>query len=477
MNIETMNILLIRGKPTFMDMIVGIPIGLVYIAPIAEQRGHHVEILDLGLEQDPEPVLFTKLKERQWDLVGLSCMTAEFEGAEIVAKQVKTFDPGIKVLFGGQHPSIVTDEVMAKEYCDFVCMGEGEETFGELLDVCSSGGDLSRVRGLAYKNGEGGFHKNPPRSYTEDVDSIPFPSYHLLDLDRYVEAESARYTPKYPRAIQIFTSRGCPWHCTYCHDLFGKQFRPRSPENVLKEMKMLYYDYKIQEFMIEDDIFNFDMDRAKKICDLIVEEGLEVGLQFGNGVRLERFDEELVRKLAEAGTHHMAIAIESASPRVQKLTKKNLKLHMVKDVISWTNKYKINTLGFFMVGFPTETIEEINMTIRFAAETNLDEALFSIVIPYHGTELSRQVLDSGSYDPDDPTDHLHEVVKIRTNDFDFKKLKKMQRKAYFMFFMTRFRFLRMLPKLLSVRSSKKYLKAIERNFLPESLQREASRVN
>lgn len=472
-----MNILLIRAKPTFMDMIVGIPIGLVYIAPIAERRGHHVEILDLALEQNPDPILHAKLKERHWDLVGLSCMTAEFEGAEIVARQVKAFDPRLKIVFGGQHPTIVTDEVMAKEYCDFVCVGEGEETFEELLEVCSSGEDLSRVRGLAYKNGDGGFHKNPARPSIADVDALPFPAYHLLDLDRYVEAESARYTPRFPRAIQIFTSRGCPWHCTYCHDLFGKTFRPRNPENVLEEMKLLYYKYNIQEFMVEDDIFNFDMDRAKKICDMIVDEGMKVGMQFGNGVRLERLDEELVRKLAAAGTHHIAIAIESASPRVQKLTRKNLKLHMVKDVVGWTHKYKINTLGFFMIGFPTETPEEIKMTIRFACETDLDEALFSIVIPYHGTELSRQVLGSGLYDPNDPTDHLHEVVKIKTADFDFRTLKRLQRRAYLMFFLTRFRFVKMLPKLLSIRSSKKYLKAIERNFLPESLQAEASRVN
>ena len=472
-----MNILLIRAKPTFMDMIVGIPIGLVYIAPIAEKKGHHVEILDLALEPDPDAVLFAKLQDRKWDLTAFSCMTAEFEGAEITAQKVRAWDPNIKIIFGGQHPTIVTDEVIAKDYCDFVCMGEGEETFGHFLEVYSSSGNLSQVAGLAYKDGNRKVKKNDPRPPIIDVDAIPFPAYHLLDIDRYAEAESARYTPQYPRAIQIFTSRGCPWRCTYCHDLFGKKFRPRSPENVLEEMKMLYSEYNIQEFMVEDDIFNFDMDRAKQICDMIVEEGMEVALQFGNGVRLERLDEELVQKLAAAGTHNMAIAIESASPRLQKLMKKNLKLHMVKDVVRWTKKYKINTMGFFMIGFPTETIEEMNMTIRFACETNLDEALFSVVIPYGGTEMNRQVLSLGLYDADVPTDQLHEIVRIKTNNFDFKTLRRLQRKAYLMFFLTRFRFIKMLPKLFSIRSSKRYIKAIERNFLPESMLGDGSRVN
>ncbi len=472
-----MNILLVRGKPTFMDMIVGIPIGLVYIAPIAQKKGHHVEILDLALESEPEPLLQAKLRERKWDLAGFSCMTAEFEGAEIAARQIKAYDPEIRTIFGGQHPTIVTEEVLAKDYCDFVCMGEGEETFSEFLDAFETGREMAEVTGLAFKNSDGAPVRNLPRAPIWEVDEIPLPAYELLELDRYATAESARYTPKYKRAIQIFTSRGCPWHCTYCHDLFGKKFRARTPEHVLSEMEMLYRDYAIQEFMIEDDIFNFDMDRAKRICDLIVASGMKVALQFGNGIRLERLDEELCQKLAAAGTHHVAIAIESASPRVQKKTKKYLKLHMVHDVVGWLRKYGINTLGFFMIGFPSETPEEIKMTIRFACETDLDEALFSIVIPYAGTELSREIMRDGLYDANRATDHLHEVAKIRTRDFDFDTLKRLQREAYLKFFLTKFRFLRMLPKLFSIRSSRKYLKAIERNFLPQFLQGEASRVN
>ncbi|MGW8178898.1 MAG: B12-binding domain-containing radical SAM protein, partial [bacterium] len=225
----------------------------------------------------------------------------------------------------------------------------------------------------------------------------------------------------------MFTSRGCPWRCTYCHDLFGKKFHPRSPENVLAEIEMLYQTYQIQEFMIEDDIFNFDMDRAKKICDLIVESKMQIALQFGNGVRLERLDQELIQKLAAAGTHHMCIAIESASPRIQKVMRKNLKLHQVKDVVRWCKENGIETLGFFMMGFPTESIEEIKMTIRFACETQLDEALFSIVVPYAGTEMSRQVMAEQLCGDSDQFDL---VPRIRTSEFDIKILKKYQRTAY-----------------------------------------------
>ena len=117
------------------------------------------------------------------------------------------------------------------------------------------------------------------------------------------------------------------------------------------------------------------------------------------------------------------------------------------------------------------------MTIRYACQTDLDEALFSIVIPYAGTEMSRQIVDLGMLDPDRQTDHLHEVAKIKTPDFDFDTLRRLQRIAYLRFFLTRLRFLRIAPKFFSFRSSKRYLRAVERNFLPESLTGVPSRVN
>jgi len=457
-----------------MDFIVGIPIGLAYIAPVAERKGHHTEILDLALETEPEDVLLDKLKQRKWDLAGFSCMTAEWDAAETAARSVKQYDSSITTVFGGQHPTIEPAQVLGQDFADLVCMGEGEETFSELLDVVAAGELPEKVRGLAHRDEQGQVVQTLPREPIADVDSITFPAYHLLDIDRYIDAESARTTPRFKRAIQIFTSRGCPWRCTYCHDLFGKKFHPRSPENVLAEMSMLYDDYRIQEFMIEDDIFNFDMDRAKRICDLIVESGMEVAMQFGNGVRLERLDQELIQKLAAAGTHHMCIAIESASPRIQKVMRKNLKLHQVKDVVRWSKENGIETLGFFMIGFPTESVEEIKMTIRFACETELDEALFSIVMPYAGTEMSRQITDQGLCNT---AVEGSLVPQIKSSEFDFRTLKKLQRSAYVKFFLTRFRFLKMLPKLFRLRSSLKYLRAIERNLLPEALRRETSRIN
>ncbi len=473
-----MKILLLRAKPDFMDMVIGIPIGLTMIAAMAERLNHEVEILDLALEKDQQSAdhrLEAKLQGKRYDLVGITAMTVEYEAAVCVARRIKQYDPKVPVVFGGQHSTIKAEEVVSQDFCDYVVRGEGEEVFSGFITCLASGGSLDHVKGLTFKrNGE--VVQTADQEAILDLDSLPYPAYHLLEVERYFAASSARAATKHKRCMQVFTSRGCPWRCTYCHDLFGKSFRGRSPENVLGELKLLYDRWGIREYMVEDDIFNLDMDRAKKIFDLVYEYLPDVYFQFGNGLRLERFDEELVRKMAEGGTHYICIAIESASPRIQKMIKKNLKLEKSAQALSWMRKYKIRTLGFFMIGFPTETLEEIEQTIEYASHLDLDEALFSIATPYPGTELNKQVMEMSLYDPDLVSRGGEEFQLIKTEQFDYATLRKLQRRAYRSFFLSKFRYIRMIPKLVNVNSSMKYLRAIERNFLAYGAAK-TSRIN
>ncbi len=471
-----LNILLVRPKSVYADVVAGIPIGLALLASVAEQKGHKVRILDIGLETDPAASLESALAETRYDIAGLSCMSVEFLGGLETARSIKRLSPGTHVIFGGQHPTIMPEQTMKAECIDSICIGEGENVWSDFLDRVAGGEDLEGVQGLWFRR-QGEVRRNLPRNTYVDVDAVPMPAYHLLDIERYFDIDFVRFPTVDRRAIQLFTSRGCPYRCIYCHDLFGKKFRGRKPELVWEEMKYLCDTYGIREFMVEDDIFNMDLERAKKICDLIIASGLEIGLQFGNGVRLERFDEELMRKLAQAGTHHMAIAVESANDRIQKLIKKNLKLTRFNEVLGWARKYEIETLGFFMLGFPGETVAEINQTIKFACLSYFDEALFSIATPYAGTELNDLVRSTGSFEGgNDLHDEWEGVVRITSGEWDFKKLKWLQRKAYFLFFLTRFRFVKILLKMRSPRMFRRYWAAFTRNFMP-FFEAQRSRVN
>ncbi len=471
-----LNILLIRPKSVYADVVAGIPIGLALLGAVAEGMGHRVRILDIGLEKDPGEILTKTLQSEHYDVAGLSCMSVEFLGGLETARDIRRLSPETHIIFGGQHPTIMPEMAMKAECIDSICLGEGEDVWSEFLTRMSAGEGLEGAAGLWFRrNGE--VVRNQPRQTYVDVDSVPMPAYHLLEIERYFDIDFVRFPTVDRRAIQIFTSRGCPYRCIYCHDLFGKRFRGRKPELVWEEIRFLHDTYGIREFMVEDDIFNMDLARAKRICDLVIESGLELGFQFGNGVRLERFDEELMRKLGRAGTHHMAIAIESANDRVQKLIKKNLKLNRLNEVLVWARKYNIETLGFFMLGFPGETVREINQTIRYACRSRFDEALFSIATPYAGTELNDLVRAAGAYEPgNDVHDEWEGVVRIKSEEWDQKKLKWLQRQAYFLFFLSRFRFARILLKMKSPKMFRRYWAAFTRNFVP-FFQTQRSRIN
>jgi anaerobic magnesium-protoporphyrin IX monomethyl ester cyclase len=471
-----LNILLIRPKSVYADVVAGIPIGLTLLGAMAERRGHHVRILDIGLEADPEDALRRTFASERFDVAGVSCMSVEFLGGLETAQALRNLSPATHIIFGGQHPTIMPDLAMKSDCIDSVCLGEGEDVWAEFLDRISAGRGLDDVAGLWFRRG-GEVVRNPRRETYVDVDAVPRPAYHLLEIERYFDMDFVRFPTVDRRAIQIFTSRGCPYRCIYCHDLFGKKFRGRKPELVYEEIKFLYDNYGIREFMIEDDIFNMDIERAKRICDLVIASNLKLGFQFGNGVRLERFDEELMEKLARAGTHHMAIAIESANDRIQKLIRKNLKLGRTNEILDWARRYGIETLGFFMLGFPGETVAEINQTIRFACRSHFDEALFSIATPYAGTELNDLVRSTGSFEGGhDVHDEWEGVVRIKSQQWNHRKLRWLQRKAYFLFFLTRFRFIRILAKMRSPKMFRRYWAAFARNFVP-FFQKQRSRIN
>lgn len=473
---RALNILLIRPASTYADVVAGIPIGLAILGAVAEGLGHRVRILDVGLERDAGESLARALAESAFDVAGIGCMSVEFLGGLETAREIRRLSPSTHILFGGQHPTIMPEQVMKMDCVDSICIGEGENVWSEFLGRMASGGGLEGIAGLWFRRGDE-VVRNLPRNDYVDVDAVPMPAYHLLEVERYFDIDFVRFPTVDRRAIQIFTSRGCPYRCIYCHDLFGKKFRGRSPDLVFEEIRFLHDTYGIREFMVEDDIFNMDLNRAKRICDLIVASRLRLGLQFGNGVRLERFDEELMRKLAEAGTHHMAIAIESANGRIQKLIKKNLKLDRLNDVLGWARKYNIETLGFFMIGFPGETVAEINQTIRYACDSHFDEALFSIATPYAGTELNDMVRATGSFEGgNDIHDELEGVVRTRSEEWDQARLRRLQRKAYFLFFLTRFRFVKILRKMRSPRMFRRYWAAFARNFVP-FFETQRSRIN
>jgi len=410
------------------------PLGLMYIASsLLREKKHEVTIIDMIADNLSVKETCKNIEKGSPPMVGLSVLSVEASIMHLMAKKIKKISPEITVMVGGPHASSDPKSILSDENIDFLVLGEGEETMKELLKALDHGNPLSEVRGIAYrKNGEIVF--TPPRPFIEDLDALPFPAWELIKVERYFDLPTFNIFYASKRYMSIFTSRGCPYHCTYCHNIFGKRFRVRSPENVFQEIEYLYKRYQIREFQIVDDSFNVNKERAKKICDLIIRSGLKIFLTFPNGLRGDIMDQELLLKLKQAGTYKITYAIETASPRLQKLLRKNINLPKLQDTITLTNKLDMLTHGFFMVGFPTETKDELQLTIDYAQKSKLNTLGLHVLTPFPGTEIYNQILKMGESNvTNDSLDYT--IIKSNFSDFTSEELLKKIRKALILFYL------------------------------------------
>jgi anaerobic magnesium-protoporphyrin IX monomethyl ester cyclase len=363
------------------------PLGLMYLAAHLRSRENvDVRIIDMASTRMPYKDLAREIQSYCPDWLGVSALTFESEGLHRIAATAKEIRPDLPVVAGGPHPSAYTNQVMEDKNIDFAVIGEGELTADDLSQALRTHGSVHEIDGLAWR--ENGFVRvNPRVRHIEDLDAMPYPAWDLIDISQYRKFVRMSRSGANDYMV-LFTSRACPYQCVYCHNMFGKGFRARSPENVLREIRTLYDKYGVREFEIVDDIFNCDLPRAKRIFDLITESGMKILLTFPNAIRGDHADEEFFVKARRAGTVQMSFAVETVTPRLQKMIRKNIQMDKIKRNIGLARKEGIFCQGFFMLGFPSETREELQATIDFAVRSELHAAHLFMVNPYEGTHLA-----------------------------------------------------------------------------------------
>lgn len=463
----------VRPPAPFNRYIQNVPLNYIHLAAWLRQAGREVHILDMVIDGITPEYVDHYLREHSIGVVGIGCMTCEFPAAVEEARRLKATHPGIRIVFGGPHPSGDPEECLRTGVVDYVIVGEGEISLTALLEDLAAGREPGVLPGVWSMTGDTVLPA--PQSPVPNVHELPRPAYDLLDLEKYFRLDSPWHFPKSQRAVQFITSRGCPYQCSYCHEIHGKKFRGMAPEVVLDQMEWLVRKFGVREFMIVDDIFNFEPERAKQICRGIIERKLHIHLQFPNGVRGDRFDEELVILMKQAGTHFMAIAIETVSEKFQKLIRKNLKIDRALQTIQWVNQHDIEVSGFFMIGFPGETLEEVRKTADFAVNAPLDTIFLSIVSPFKGTKLRTDMLNGrfGEMDSDgmQALDQLFPIIHNR--QLPAELLSRIQRETYWRFYMKPRSLMNLGKKLTNGRNVKKIVRAVKRRIT----EREAVSVN
>jgi len=443
-----LKILLLRPSFTINRYSRSVPLGYLVLAAYLREKGHIPFILDMLFPEVTQDVVDSFIIENGIEIVGIGCMSCEYHEAIAQARVMKAHHPHLPLVFGGAHPTGNPRQCLDTGVVDYTVCGEGEEALTALLDGLRRGLPLSAIRGLWFYD-DGKLVANG-KSDPVDLEKLPMPAYDMVDLNAYFAMDPPWHFPKSRRVIQFITSRGCPFKCSYCHRLHGKQARLLSAEKVLDQMALLHRKYGVEEFIIVDDIFNVDLKRAKAICRGIVSRGLKIHIQLPNGVRGDVFDEELMRLLAEAGTHYLAVAIETATPRLQKLIRKNLKIDVALNTVRLAKKYGIEVGGFFMIGFPSETRDEVMNSIKLALCNPFDVVFFSIVTPYEGTEIRTDILN-GVFGPDAKaaleSDPEAEFPVIYNDSLTPEILFSLRRKAYLKFYLKPARLWNLIKKM------------------------------
>jgi radical SAM superfamily enzyme YgiQ (UPF0313 family) len=410
------------------------PLGLALIAAIIEKSGHAVELLDANAAGLPPEDIPARVAGA--DIIGLTAMTPTISTAINIARRIKKVRPGVKIIMGGAHATLLPDETLTSAPdIDVIVRGEGDETVVELLKAMQDDLPLQSVAGIIYRAG-GKILATPDRPCVSDIDALPFPAYALLPWKSY--------RPHPPHGIfmpfgAVVTSRGCPYRCAYCSKpVFGSKFRAQSPERVVAELEFLKKSFGVREVAFYDDSFTLDKKRVHAIAAKIIASKLKISWTCETRVNL--VDKELLRHMKQAGCYAIAYGIESASPEIIQVLHKDTTIPQVAEAVRQTRDAGIQVVGYFMLGSPGETPETIRQTIDFAKKLKVDFAQFSVTTPFPGTELwdvymaNRQEpvsWDSFIYaGTDNPTTPVFESDKLTRED-----LKNWLARAYRAFYL------------------------------------------
>jgi radical SAM superfamily enzyme YgiQ (UPF0313 family) len=305
---------------------------------------------------------------------------------------------------GGPHLTLMPDESMQRDEVDLVVRGEAEETIVEILQamkrtgqqgnaaasLCLPDEPWNAIPGLSYRNLAGEVVHNADRPLRRDVEKIPWPAYHLFKIERYTNLQPLTDgLDPHARAYTLVTSRGCPYQCIYCSKpITGITWRARPPEDVVAEWRYLVQEMGATEIGITDDVWNLKLERAKEICRLLIDEGLNrVPWVTVHGMRVDHTDAELFQLMKKAGCKRVGFGVESGNQAVLDAIKKRQTLDDARRAFREAKAAGLQTMGFFIFGLPADTEETMEDTIRFALELDPDLANFMIAAPYPGTEL------------------------------------------------------------------------------------------
>lgn len=353
------------------------PLTLLTVAALFEKAGVEVQLLDLNAERLTYSQALERIARFSPDLLGFTVSTYSFHP---ILRWIKKFrqDTGIPVIIGGLHVELYAKEIMTYPEIDYLIIGEGEEPIPEFVRAFQNNRNFEGVKSIGYrKNGQ--VIIDTTVRVVKDLDSVPLPARHLIRNELYSNVLTRRRN-----FTAMLSSRGCPYRCAFCNQ-FKPLYRMRSPQNFFAEIKKNYDKYGIREFDIYDSTFTANRKRVIDICEMIKNEKLDVSWTIRS--RVDSVNEAMLDALKSAGCHAIMYGIETSSPEILERMRKKISLDRILKAIAYTKDIGIETLGFFMLGYPGETRETMEDTVRFSLELPLDYAQYTVLVPYPDSEV------------------------------------------------------------------------------------------
>lgn len=445
-------------------------LALAYLGAVSERRGDEVRVYDADVEDQP---LVEFLREFKPHLAGITTNTPQVKQAWRTAAAIKQELPEVPIVLGGPHVSVVSEELdfesLRQPQVDLVVRGEGEGPWIEISNIVDSflrdqgDGDVTgtsqvpvtsqgvtsrlmaprldlfrEVKSISYKTSDGQLHRNPEGPVIADLDSLPWPAYHLFKMDRYTNLQPATDAIPGERSFSILTSRGCPYRCTFCsQSIMPIKWRARSAENVIAEWRHLVKDLGALEIGVLDDSANIRRNRLMQLADDLIANNLNhVPWIFVNGIRANLADIDLLKRLKRAGLKRTAFGVETGDEQMIIKIDKHVDHNTIRQAFKNAKAAGIETIGFFIIGLPGDTRETMQKTINFAVELDPMIANFSMMTPYPGTIVYEQVKQGGRFLVQDWEDYVFFDQKARyeMGDLTAELMEEMYRKAYRQFY-------------------------------------------
>ena len=361
------------------------PLGMLYLAAVARQNGYKVDLYDAGVVETRLDAALDYVEQANPDVLAFSLYTTNLlDTYHFIENLVKKLRPIIIV--GGPHATALPRATMEEcQYIDYLVYGEGEVTFIEFLNALRDGKSLAEIDGLYYRQSES-ILNTKPRTFIENLDQIPFAAWDLIQKYKY-PMDAVR---KGERVAPIATSRGCPYNCAFCNKaVFGRRYRRRSPESVVKEIEFLTIKNGLDEIFFVDDLFALDRRWLAEFYQLLDAKNIKIPWKCLGRVDILQYEDFLEMK--RHGCFVIQLGIESGNDHILEDINKNITTGQAEKAVKEAKRAGLDVHTYFILGHRLDTVESIKQTIAFARKLNSDFVSFFVLVPFPGTKVYEYV--------------------------------------------------------------------------------------